>query len=212
MLLERGVDCRLFDPARRDPALRMAWGAGESDLVALHVGRLAPEKNIDLFVRSCRRMLQQEPRLRCVVVGDGPLYGRLRRENPDFVFCGVQTGKSLAAHYASADLFLFPSKSETFGNVTLEAMASGLAVLAYDYAAARRHISDGVNGCLVPFADDGEFQLRGIELVQDPERLSRLREAARIHALGISWSQVVRQFETYLGWAAGQRQEHRVPS
>ena len=88
--------------------------------------------------------------LRFVLVGDGPLGAALRRDHPDLVFAGFRTGDDLAAHYASADVFLFPSETETFGNVTLEAMASGLAVIAYDYAAARVHIENGTSGLAIP--------------------------------------------------------------
>lgn len=203
-LLERGVDCKLFDPLRRDSGLRANWGATPENPVALYVGRLAPEKNLDLFMRSCRAMRQQVPELRCVLVGDGPLYPRLRRENPDFVFCGMQKGKSLAAHYASADIFLFPSQSETFGNVTLEAMASGLAVLAYDYAAARRHVQDGVNGCLATLGDSDGFVRQAVELARQPARVEALRKLARDAALQISWEQVVSRFEGHLLEVIGQ--------
>src|SRR5690606_28840352 len=91
---------------------------------------------------------------RFVFVGDGPERERLARENPDFVFCGVQRGESLARHFASADLFVFPSRSETFGNVTLEALASGVPTVAFDYGAAREHLRDGVHGAAIADGDE----------------------------------------------------------
>ena len=145
-VLGRGVDGELFDPARRSAGLRATWGAGSKDLVALYVGRLAPEKNVPLAVEAYRAMQRVQSAARCVIVGDGPLRGELEKAHPDLVFCGMRTGADLAAHYASADVFLFPSETETFGNVTLEAMASGLVVVAYDYAAARIHVAHGESG------------------------------------------------------------------
>jgi glycosyltransferase involved in cell wall biosynthesis len=149
-VLGRGVDGGLFTPARRSPMLRASWGASDGHLVALHVGRVAPEKNIPLAVQAYQAMQRAWARTRFVAVGDGPLRAALQAACPDLLFCGARTGEALAAHYASADVLLLPSETETFGNVTLEAMASGLAVVAYDYAAARVHIRSGESGVLVP--------------------------------------------------------------
>ena len=139
-IVGRGVDTTTFHPGRRSDALRRSWGAGPADLVALVVGRLAPEKNVPLAVRAYRAMAEVRPGTRLVLVGDGPERARLQAALPEAVFTGMLRGDALAAHYASADVFLFPSLTETFGNVTLEAMASGLAVVAYDDAAAAQHI------------------------------------------------------------------------
>ena len=133
----RGIDTQFFNPAKRSLELRRTWHCENDTPVALYVGRLAAEKNLRLFVETIGAARWQRPDLRVVIVGDGPLGKRLRAENPDFHFAGMRTGEDLAAHYASADMFVFPSLSETFGNVTMEALASGLAVVAYDYAAAR---------------------------------------------------------------------------
>src|SRR5690606_29562822 len=141
--LPRAVDTALFSPARRDEALRAGWQVRGTAPVAIHVGRIAAEKNLDLAVRAFRALQLAESGARFVFVGDGPERERLARENPDFVFCGVQRGESLARHFASADLFVFPSRSETFGNVTLEALASGVPTVAFDYGAAREHLRDG---------------------------------------------------------------------
>ena len=147
----RGIDLDLFGPRHRSAALRQSWGAGDDDIVALSVGRLAPEKNLRLFVESCRAMQAVTPRLKVVVVGDGPDGGPLRAANRDFVFAGMRTGAALAEHYASADVFLFPSLTETFGNVTTEAMASRLAIVAFDYAAARQCLRHRASALLAPF-------------------------------------------------------------
>ena len=164
----------------------------------LYVGRLATEKNMELFVRTYRAMQQQRADLRCVMVGDGPLYRQLQLNNPDIIFCGIHTGRSLAAHYASADIFLFPSETETFGNVTLEAMASGLAVVAYDYAAAQRHITDRQNGLIVPYKAEELFIEHALALVNSDINLTEIRQNARNYALSIDWFQIIERFEKIL--------------
>ena len=180
-VLGRGVDGELFDPARRSARLRATWGAGSTDLVALYVGRLAPEKNVPLAVEAYRAMQRVQSAARCVIVGDGPLRGELEKAHPDLVFCGMRTGTDLAAHYASADVFLFPSETETFGNVTLEAMASGLVVVAYDYAAARIHVAHGESGALVPRGDARAFVEGAAALARRPApaRDAPVRQSAR---------------------------------
>jgi glycosyltransferase involved in cell wall biosynthesis len=133
----RGVDTRLFTPEHRSVALRAAWNAPDpQQVVMLYVGRLAAEKNVLLALRAFQAARRLRPLTRMVVVGDGPMRARLEHDFPAAEFVGPKSGEALAAHYASADLFLFPSQSETFGNVTLEALASGLAVVAVDLAAA----------------------------------------------------------------------------
>jgi glycosyltransferase involved in cell wall biosynthesis len=196
-MLARGVDCNLFSPEKRDPKLRQMWEVKDTQAVVLYVGRLATEKNMELFVRTYRAMQQQCADLRCVIVGDGPLYRNLQANNPDIIFCGMHTGRSLATHYASADIFLFPSETETFGNVTLEAMASGLAVVAYDYAAAGKHITDGQNGLVVPYKAEDLFVTRALKLIASDD-MKELRNNARNYALSIDWLQIVERFENIL--------------
>lgn len=164
----------------------------------LYVGRLAAEKNLPLVVRAFRAIQDQCPRARLVLVGDGPMRAGLERDNPDCVFAGMRTGEDLARHYASADLFLFPSVTETFGNVTLEAMASGLCVVAYDYAAAADVICSGENGMLVPF-DDGEgFMLSALEAASAPARCATMGSLARRTAMGLDWDAINDRFAAAL--------------
>lgn len=178
-LLQRSVDVGRFDPARRDPTLRAAWGAEPDDPVLLYVGRIAPEKNLALAVRAFRAVQAVRPRARFVWVGDGPARARLAADNPDFVFAGVRRGDDLASHYASGDLFVFPSLTETFGNVTLEAMASGVATVAFDYGAAREHIDGPAVGCAVPCGDEAGFIAAVRELACDDARRRAVGAAAR---------------------------------
>jgi glycosyltransferase involved in cell wall biosynthesis len=197
-VLDHGIDTDLFTPERRSAALRTAWDARPGDLVVLHVGRLAPEKNLGLALEAYRAMARTGRGRRCVMVGDGPLRAALARANPDVIFTGVLTGEALATHYASADVFVFPSETETFGNVTLEALASGLALVAYDHAAASVHVHDGVSGVLVPYGDAGAFVAAAAALARSGDRLPAMRGHARAATIPLDWSRVVERFESLL--------------
>jgi glycosyltransferase involved in cell wall biosynthesis len=202
-ILARGVDNELFGPHRRSAALRESWGVGPDDVVAIYVGRVAPEKNVPLAVRAfeAMRVADTNPsrKLKFVVVGDGPARARLEQEHADYHFAGMRRGEDLAAHYASADVFLFPSITETFGNVVTEAMASGLCALAYDYAAPRQYIQSGGNGFTAAFDDADAFLATAAKLVKMPvDELRQLGAAARHTALGISWDAIIDQFESQL--------------
>jgi len=129
-----------------------------------------------------------------VLVGDGPLRKALTEACPEAHFAGVQKGADLAAHYASADLFLFPSVTETYGNVVPEAMASGLAVVSYDCAAALELIDSGDNGVLVPTGDDVSFVNASVQLAVDPPRIARYRVAAVKAVADRSWDAVSESF------------------
>ena len=194
----RGIDTRLFSPERRSEALRASWGCEGNDPVVLYVGRVAPEKNLGLFLRAALAVRAADPRTRIVVVGDGPDASALRLAHPDITFCGVQCGEALATHYASADYFLFPSTTETFGNVTTEAMASGLAIVAFDYAAAREHLQHGKSGLLVPFGNEASFIDAASRLHRLGDRLAKMRVLAREAALGLSWSRIIDALEITL--------------
>ena len=139
-----------------------------------------------------------------VIVGDGPLRAALQTKHPDLISCGVHTGEELAKRYASADVFLFPSETETFGNVTLEAMASGLLVVAYDYAAARMHITQGETGMLVPYGDSQAFVHATGKLACEPQSIAKMRSQARTHAAAFDWQRVVDRFATLLTGALDQ--------
>ncbi len=199
--LARAVDTALFRPQRRDDALRAAWGLRAEDLAVIHLGRIAPEKNLDLAVRAFRELQRESPQARFVWVGDGPERARLQREHPDFVFCGVQRGEALARHFASADLFLFPSRSETYGNVTLEAMASGVPTVAFDYGAARECLRDGVHGAAIADgvreADDA-FVDAAVRIANDPGLRLRMRLAARDAVTALRPQQVAADFDAIL--------------
>lgn len=197
-VIGRGIDTVLFNPGRRSRELRSAWGVDEHTPVILYVGRLAPEKNLHLFVEAAEAFRLVNPQARVVLVGGGPDEAALKAAHPDFIFAGVRTGIDLATHYASADVFLFPSVTETFGNVTLEALASGLAVVAYDYAAARQHIVNEQSGQLVPFNHGGAFIDTAKKLARSPTRITALRQHACAAAACLSWDNIGRDFANSL--------------
>jgi glycosyltransferase involved in cell wall biosynthesis len=197
-LLRRAVDTKLFHPDRRDAALRSSWGVDATTPVVLYVGRIAPEKNLQLAVQAFHAIQQRVPQARYVWVGEGPARALLQRENPDFIFAGVQRGEALARHYASADLFPFPSLSETFGNVIIEAMAAGLPVIAFAQGAAREHLADGINGYSIEPGDATAFVRAATELAGNPALIRHMGRAAHAGVAGLSPEAVIRDFETLL--------------
>lgn len=194
----RGVDVDLFSPAWRDADLRRDWGCKEDALAVLYVGRIAPEKNLKLACETFRAIEAVHPDARFILVGDGPGREHIRRDNPDFICPGAKIGRELARHYASGDLFLFPSLTETFGNVVPEAMASGLPVVAFDYAAARSLIDRWRNGVTLPFEAHDAFIAAGRALAGDVQRVRQLGRQARRTAEGISWDRVIQGVEERL--------------
>lgn len=199
-LLSRGVDSALFHPSKRSQVLRESWGLRAGDIGVVHVGRLAPEKNLGLLKTTFEELRSRYPerRLKLIIVGDGPQRSALQQQLPDAIFCGVQRGDTLAEHYASGDVFLFPSLSETFGNVVLEALASGLGVVAYDEAAAAQHVRHGHSGALAMPGDEAAFIDAACWLLEDSETLRRVRLNARQHASRQGWAAIVESFERQL--------------
>jgi len=193
-VVARGVDTKLFDPARRRQKLRERWGVAPDGLAVVYVGRIAAEKNLDLAVDAFARIKEKRPDARFVWVGTGPLASRMPREYPEFVFTGLRLGEDLAEHFASADLFLFPSLTETFGNVTLEAMASGVPTIAFDCGAARAHLKDREHGRLVPNGDDSAFVQAAVDLARDDERRRLMGIAARRAVQQLRPERVARDF------------------
>ncbi|MFP4184010.1 MAG: glycosyltransferase, partial [Halorhodospira sp.] len=201
--LGRGVDTQRFRPELRSPEMRAGWGATEEAPVLLYVGRIAVEKNLKLAIEAFRSIRAAHPGARFVLVGDGPLRAELQRHHPELIFPGIRRGEELARYYASADVFLFPSLSETFGNVTLEALASGLPVVAFDDAAAGQHVLDTVNGRIAPYGDTDRWIEAALGTALLPaETLQRWRLAARQSVRSLGWQQIARRFGGILASAA----------
>jgi glycosyltransferase involved in cell wall biosynthesis len=202
-VMRRGVDTCLFNPDRRSEELRSRWGCGESTVVCLYVGRIAAEKNIHEAIDTVSK-LSPYADIRFVLVGDGPLRNKLEHRHPEFIFCGERYGEDLAAHYASGDVLLFPSRTETFGNVVTEGMASGLAVVAYDEAAAHEFISNRDNGVLASDDDTHRFTNVTLRLCKQPQTLRGIGDRACRSVQAHGWPLIVRQFEAILNEAIDQ--------
>ena len=196
--MPRAVDTTLFHPSKRDPALRAEWGVGPDDLAVINVGRIAAEKNLPLAIRAFRELQLLRPDAKFIWVGDGPERAAIARENPDFVFCGIQRGEDCASHFASADLFPFSSHSETFGNVTIEAMASGIATVAFRYGAAREHLKDGLHGASIQGRDDDAFVRAVCRIGADDALRQEMGRNAREAIARLTPAQVAADFDDIL--------------
>jgi glycosyltransferase involved in cell wall biosynthesis len=198
-VVARGVDTSLFSSSKRSEKLRLQWGVLEDGAMGvIYVGRISAEKNLPLVFSTFESMRAINPRLKLVLVGDGPVRAEMERRHPEYIFTGMKTGEDLAAHYASGDIFLFPSMTETYGNVTVEAMASGLAPVAYRYAAAAQHITHGENGLLAEYGNAEEFTKQACTLANDPAHVERLRWQAHQTMLKLDWENIVDDFEQAL--------------
>lgn len=201
-VVARGVDTELFHPDRRSAELRARWGLAPEQLAVIYVGRIAAEKNLPLVLKAFAAIRRGRPGAHLVLVGDGPIRRQLQSSEPSCVFAGVHTGVDLAEHYASGDLFLFPSLTETFGNVTLEAMASGLPVVAFDYAAAGELIRHPGDGLKVARGDDDGFVRSAAELAVDAARMKQMALRAREIAVTHDWRHVNDAFTAALSDSA----------
>jgi glycosyltransferase involved in cell wall biosynthesis len=173
----RGVDLALFDPARRDRAV-MGW---TDEPVVLYVGRWSREKSVDTLAAAWRIVHAQRPAARLVVIGDGPARSAFAAGDRVSVL-GTLHGEALATAFASADVFAFPSETETFGNVVVEAAASGLPTVVVRAGAAHEHVVPGVTGEVVAPGDPSAFAAAIVGLLDNPSRLAAMTRAARAHA------------------------------
>lgn len=196
--MPRAVDTALFHPDKRSEALRAEWGVGPNDLALIYVGRIAAEKNLALAIRAFRDLQLLRPDAKFIWVGDGPERAAIARDNPDFIFRGIQRGEDCARHFASADLFPFSSHSETFGNVTIEAMASGVATVAFRYGAAREHLKDGIHGASIEDRDDDAFVREVCRIGADDEMRRDMGQNAREAIARLTPTQVAADFDDIL--------------
>jgi phosphatidylinositol alpha 1,6-mannosyltransferase len=192
----RGVDSEMFNPAHRSQTWRSSLGIAETDVVVCFVSRLVKEKNTDLLIRIFRGLDQKNVAFRALIVGNGPEESKLRSVLPQAIFTGFLQGKDLATAYASSDLFLFPSDSETFGNVTLEAMASGLPTVCADATGSRSLVIDQVTGYLQNTKSEVGFVEQVGNLVQNQTLRVKMSKAARTRALEFNWDAILAKLVT----------------
>jgi len=210
-VVARGVDTAHLNPRKRNPSLRSLWGARDDTVVVLCVSRLATEKNMTLLWRAFDAIARRGIDARLVLVGDGPQRAQLEALCQGAHFAGVRRGEDLAAHYASADLFLVPSLSETFGNVVPEAMASALPVVAFDHAAAGQLIRHGDNGWLAAPQEAVQFVELAARAAGDRDALRTMGMRARDTALSLDWQRVVNDLEAVLRRAAAPVEPAQSP-
>ncbi|MFN7176477.1 MAG: glycosyltransferase family 4 protein [Thermaurantiacus sp.] len=187
----RGVDAETFSPARRDFAWRRAHGFTDQDVVVLFFGRMVAEKGLDTFEAMLRHLRAQRRCVRPLFVGDGPARKAVEARLEDAVFTGHLDAGELEVAVASADILVNPSLTEAFGNVTLEAMASGLAVVAADVPATGALIRDGETGLIVSARDAHAYADAVGRLQDDAAFRLRLGRAARARAMTFNWDAIL---------------------
>lgn len=203
-LWTRGVDTDRFDPARRSPAWRIDHGIGDDEVVVLFASRLVREKRLATLTDMFERLRAAGVACRALIAGDGPERQALETAMPDALFLGFLTGDALPDAYANADIFVFPSDTETFGSVTLEAMASGLPTLCADATGSRSLVDPGVTGFLEPAESGGAFYERAKTLIEDTDLRRSMGQAARARSLEFTWDAAMEMLlDRYRTVAAG---------
>jgi len=183
----RGVDTSAFSPAHRSESLRQQWCVSEERPAILYVGRISREKGLDLLPALQRRLHERGVAHRFVLAGQGPLQTALAKQLDDAVFTGVLNRRETAVAFASADAFVFPSRTDTAGNVVLEAQASGLPVLVTDAGGPQENILRDESGFVVPGTDANGWANVLAPVLQDADWRARLGAAAREYACSRQW-------------------------
>jgi len=194
-IVGRGVDSRLFSPCRRDTGFlhnhitRHRWNL-------LYAGRIAKEKDLSCLVDAFRLLTRTRSDVALIVVGDGPYRSELTKalNGTPAVIYGAAVGEQLARIYASCDVFVFPSQTETFGNVVLEAQASGLPVIVSAAGGARETVRHGLTGTVLPAMDAESLCLAVESLLDEPDRLKTMGRNARKHACRYTHERAFRAF------------------
>jgi glycosyltransferase involved in cell wall biosynthesis len=193
-IFPRGLDTELFTPARREPTFWEKFGASNGQVRLLYVGRISREKDLDVLANSYRRLRDEGLSVQLFVVGHGPYSQGLSELLPDAVFTGYLTGIELATAYASADVFAFPSTTDTFGNVIIEAQASGVPVVVSDSGGPKELVEDEANGLITKSHDVDDFTRAVRALVVDPGLRKRMGDCARKSVVDRSWPSAFRKF------------------
>jgi len=192
-ILPRGLDIEFFRPSRRDACFWSARGLRAGEVAMLYVGRVSKEKNLDLIVSAWKKV-PSEARIRPIFVGDGPYREEMQRQLPDAIFTGYLRGDDLAVAYASADFFAFPSTTDTFGNVILEAHASALPVIVSDVGGPRDLVSSGEDGFVTRAMDVDELSNRMAALATSAESRARMGAAGRRKVETRDWQEAFERF------------------
>jgi glycosyltransferase involved in cell wall biosynthesis len=193
-ILPRGLDTELFHPARRSAAFLEKFGTRNGDVRLLYVGRVSREKDLDLLATAYRRLRNEGLPIQLFVVGHGPYAEALAKSLPEAFFTGYLEGTELATAYASADIFVFPSTTDTFGNVILEAQASGLPVVVSDSGGPKELVANGTNGLVTKSHDIEDFTRAIRALVSDPALRNRMAKSARSSVTDRSWPNAFAKF------------------
>jgi glycosyltransferase involved in cell wall biosynthesis len=196
-ILPRGLDTDLFNPSRRDPAIWKNFGFAGDEVHLLYVGRVSREKDLDILASAYRQLRESGLPITLIFVGDGPYSTALAEALPEAKFLGYRTGEELAAIYASADIFVFPSTTDTFGNVVIEAQASGLPVIVSDLGGPKELVEDGVDGLITKALDATNFAEAIRCLAENRELRTEMSRNARNRVINRSWPGAFRKF-----WAA----------
>jgi len=196
-LWRRGVDTDRFAPERRSLEWRRGYGIDDDEVVVVFVSRLVREKGLDVYAEVIERLEETGVPHTSLVVGDGPVRDELETRLPNALFTGFLEGEALLRAYASSDVFLFPSDTETFGNVTLEAMASGLPTICARAAGSRDLVDEGTTGRLCPPGDVGAFADATHSLIRDAARRREMGKAARTRAQDFTWDAVLGRMNQY---------------
>lgn len=186
----RGVNTEQFNPDKRDRQWRKDQGFNENDIVITFISRLVWEKNLALFANVIKQLQEKYPLVKALVVGDGPAGPELKELLPGAVYKGFLRGEELATSYASSDIFFFPSDTETFGNVTLEAMASGLPCVVANAVGSKSLVSHNENGFLAPVSKEKLFYDYLARLVEDRELREKMARDSLNKAKNYSWSHI----------------------
>ena len=186
----RGINTELFDPAKRDMNWRREVGFADDDIVVTFVSRLVWEKELGTYIDSVSRIQKENPKVRALIVGSGPAEEEAREKLPKGHFTGFAKGEDLAKAYASGDIFLFPSHTETFGNVTLEAMASGLPCVVADAIGSKSLVEDGVNGYHAEPGNADDFTQKLKQIVENPELRKAMGQASLEKAMEYQWETI----------------------
>jgi glycosyltransferase involved in cell wall biosynthesis len=193
-IFPRGIDTQLFNPELREPKFWADFGKAESEIGLLYVGRISKEKNLDIAVKAVSKLRSEKLPVRLLFVGDGPYLKQLRQMAPDACYTGYLKGRELGSAYASSDVFIFPSTTDTFGNVVLEAQAAGLPCVVSDQGGPAELVVHGIDGFITRSLNVDAFADAIRKLATDPELRLKMGERARQRVQDRNWANAFRQF------------------